>query len=200
MKKENRESAVKDDGIGMSVELHERVPPPCQLQSVYESAHTKELQSAEESTHAKTNHYGNGALRQSMIALDGNPEMAQQSMAQHGIGARQQSITSHGNLAIKQISEPDTHCVITLTSEGCFSTITRFGAYLLSLFVSTQLKGCANILDTRSGYALNHEALLLHPRLSQARYDYDGAYEGNYFTRFHDAMNETQVRAVDCSS
>ena len=94
----------------MSVELRDQAPPPFNTQS------------ADESTHAKTNHYGNGALRQSTIASGGNPEMVQQSMAQHGIGARQQSmIALDGNPTIKQISVPDSRCVIKLASEGSIS-------------------------------------------------------------------------------
>ena len=46
-RKQNRHSAalngkaVKENDIGMSVELHERVPPPCQLQSADESTPCK---------------------------------------------------------------------------------------------------------------------------------------------------------------
>ena len=156
---------MKEKDIGMSVELHERVPPPCQSQSAYESARAEESQSAEESTHAKTNYYGNGALRQSMIALNGNPEMAQQSMVQHGIGASRHSIALHGNLAMKQTPEPDSHCVITLTSEGRSSTNTRLAVFPESLFVSTQLQRCTNLeIKTRSGHALNHKALPVFPQ------------------------------------
>ena len=151
----NSEAARKGSNEnGMSVELRHRVPPPFIMQS------------ADESTQAKTNYHGNGAFRQSMIASNGNPEMVQQGMVQHGIGARRQSmIALDGNPTIKQISVPDSRCVIKLASEGSISNNnTRLVVSPESLFVSTQSQGRTNLeIKIRSGYALNHEALTLSP-------------------------------------